>query len=90
MSSATILDVTQDAETKVSKSTEVWTIAGQTSLTEDDKNILTAGMWLNDRHIHAAQELLKGKHAISGFSKKHIAVYENNLKSKTQNHLYNF
>ena len=30
-----------------------------TQLTLADKNILQPGGWLNDKHIHAAQQLLK-------------------------------
>lgn len=47
---------------------EIWVKIGKTKLTEEDRNILFSGDWLNDRHIDAAQEMLHQQHPeISGF-----------------------
>ena len=45
-----------------------WTVVGQHVLTEDDRDCLMSGEWLNDKHINAAQQLLKERYPIiSGF-----------------------
>ena len=47
---------------------EKWMAVGQTILLKKDETDLMAGEWLNDRHIHAAQQLLQKQYShISGF-----------------------
>jgi len=35
---------------------------GETKLSVEDRNVLESKDWLNDKHIHAAQQLLKKQH----------------------------
>ena len=48
-----------DPITPCSTSSNVWVTVGRTELTLVDKNVLCSDDWLNDKHIHAAQQLLK-------------------------------
>ena len=40
----------------------IWTTVGRTELTIHDRNVLVSLKWLNDKHMHAAQQLLKKQH----------------------------
>ena len=44
---------------KKTKTGNTWVTINKTRISNDDKDILLTGKWLNDVHIHAAHELLK-------------------------------
>ncbi len=52
MQSTAVIEV---AETNAVQEKKIWTVVGQISLSITDKDILISNMWLNDRHIDAAQ-----------------------------------
>ena len=46
-------------EEKESAKESCWQKVGRTTLNEEDKSMLLSGRWLNDRLIHAAQQLMR-------------------------------
>ena len=46
-------------EEKESAKESCWQKVGRTTLNEEDKSVLLSGRWLNDRLIHAAQQLMR-------------------------------
>ena len=44
---------------KKTTTNKTWVTINKTRISNDDKDILLTGKWLNDVHIHAAHELLK-------------------------------
>ncbi len=63
MQSTAVIEV---AETNAVQEKNIWTVVGQISLSITDKDILTSNMWLNDRHIDAAQTILRNTYGIAG------------------------
>ena len=56
-----IINVQQESKCETTN-TSVWTIVGSTILTMQDRRVLESEEWLSDKHIHAAQQLLKKQH----------------------------
>ncbi len=63
MQSTAVIEV---AEMNAVQEKKIWTVVGQISLSITDKDILTSNMWLNDRHIDAAQTILRNTYGIAG------------------------
>ena len=60
------IDLTTTDDASSSSSTDVWIKVGQTQLTVFDKEVVGSGEWLSDKHIHAAQQLLKQQNPCVG------------------------
>ena len=56
-----LIDLTK-AELQAQPSDNLWIAVGETKLSVEDRNVLESQGWLSDKHIHAAQQLLKKQH----------------------------
>ena len=59
---ATVFDLTQKSDPESSADTHVWRTVGSTTLTTKHKEDLESSNWLDDKLMHAAQQLLQQQH----------------------------
>ena len=74
-SEAELSCLSSEEETGISSGVKVWTTIGETTLLEEDKNVLMNGGWLNDKIIYAGMQLLQAAFPhLSGFQNPILQV----------------
>ncbi|KAL5484188.1 hypothetical protein EMCRGX_G020641 [Ephydatia muelleri] len=74
-SEAKLSCLSSEEETGISSGVKVWTTIGETTLLEEDKNVLMNGGWLNDKIIYAGMQLLQAAFPhLSGFQNPILQV----------------
>ena len=71
-SEAELSCLSSEEETGISSGVKVWSTIGETTLLEEDKNVLMNGGWLNDKIIYAGMQLLQA--AFPGFQNTILQV----------------
>eukprot|EP00731_Ephydatia_muelleri_P021358 Em0013g1085a len=75
-SEAELSCLSSEEETGISSGVKVWTTIGETTLLEEDKNVLINGGWLNDKIINAGMQLLQAAFP-------HLAGFQNPILQVT-------